>query len=102
MRATSRGTWAWVLGMLSALGIGFGAGALQREARAQPGATSTIYVPSGGLVFRAADGTPLARLSRGPHGGSFELFDERGDRHAGPAREPSKAYGTDDVDRLGF
>ena len=47
-------------------------------------ATSTIYVPAGGLVFRAADGTPIARLSRGPHGGSFELFDDRGETRAAP------------------
>ncbi len=62
MRGTKRATWTWLLAMLLAGGIGFGAGALQREAYAQSIATSTIYVPAGGLVFRAADGTPLARL----------------------------------------
>lgn len=84
--------WGWVLGMAGALGVGFAAGSLQRDAHAQSIATSTIYVPAGGLVFRAADGTPLARLSRGPHGGSFVLYDDRGEegaaRQAEPTREP--------------
>jgi len=89
--------------MLFACGIGFGAGTLQREAHALSMTTSTIYVPAGGLVFRAADGTPLARLSRGPHGGSFELFDERGERGAAPTRDPgSRPYGHDQGDRMGF
>ena len=88
----------WVLGMVSALGIGFGAGALQHEAHAQSIATSTIYVPAGGLVFRAADGTPLARLSRGPHGGSFEVFDDRGEERAAPKRDGSRGYVLDDGD----
>jgi hypothetical protein len=47
-----------------------------REARAQSLTTSTIVVPEGGLYFRAPDGTPVARLARDAHGGSFELFDE--------------------------
>jgi len=85
--------------MLLAGGIGFGAGALQREAHAQSIATSTIYVPAGGLLFRAAGGTPIARLSRGPHGGSFELFDDRGEEHATPTRDRgSKGYVLDDGD----
>jgi hypothetical protein len=91
MRGTKRATWTWLLGMLLAGGIGFGAGALQREAHAQSVATSTIYVPAGGLVFRAADGTPLARLSRGAHGGSFELFDDRGETRAAPAKDAANA-----------
>jgi hypothetical protein len=99
MRGTKRATWTWLLGTLLAGGIGFGAGALQREAHAQSIATSTIYVPAGGLVFRAADGTPLARLARGPHGGSFEVFDDRGDEHAAPKRDVgSKGYVLDDGD----
>ncbi len=99
MRRTKRATWAWLLGMLLAAGIGFGAGALQREAHAQPVATSTIYVPAGGLVFRAADGTPIARLSRGPHGGSFELFDDRGEERSAPARvSGAKRYDVDEGD----
>jgi hypothetical protein len=100
MRDKKRVT-CWVAGMVVACSIGFGAGALQREARAQSVAMSTIYVPAGGLVFRAADGTPLARLSRGPHGGSFELFDERGQEHAAP-KGGFKPYRPDDGDRLGF
>lgn len=99
MRGTRRTTWAWVLGMVFAGSIGFGAGALQREAHAQSVATSTIYVPTGGLVFRSADGTPIARLYRGPHGGSFELFDERGEPAGTPAGDPgSKGFVLDDDD----
>jgi hypothetical protein len=99
MRGTKRATLTWLLGMLFAGGIGFGAGALQREAHAQSVATSTIYVPAGGLVFRAADGTPLARLSRGAHGGSFELFNERGETRAAPAKDAaSNGYTLDEGD----
>ena len=61
-----------------------------REARAQSLTTSTIYVPEGGLVFRATDGTPLARLSRDPHGATFELYDDhlaaKPDPHASELR----------------
>lgn len=98
MRGTKRAKW-WFIGMLVAGGIGFGAGVLQRDARAQAIATSTIYVPAGGLVFRAADGTPIARLSRGPHGGSFELFDDRGETRAAPTKgTDSKGYVLDEGD----
>jgi hypothetical protein len=98
MRGRKRATW-WLIGMIVAGGIGFGAGALQREARAQSIATSTIYVPAGGLLFRAADGTPIARLSRGPHGGSFELFDDRGETRATPTKDTgSKGYVLDEAD----
>ena len=98
MRGTKRATW-WLIGMVVAGGIGFGVGALQREARAQSIATSTIYVPAGGLVFRAADGTPIARLSRGPHGGNFELFDDRGETRAAPTKDTgSKGYVLDEGD----
>jgi hypothetical protein len=93
-----------VVGVVLAFGIGFGAGALQREAHAQSIAAATIYVPAGGLVFRAADGTPLARLSHGPHGGDFEIFDDRGGTHPAPASKGgSKPYVQDHGnDRLGF
>jgi hypothetical protein len=102
MRGTKRAVWTSLLGMMVACGIGFGAGAL-REAHAQSIATSTIYVPAGGLVFRAADGTPLARLSRGPHGGSFEVFDDRGEGRAAPTRATgSKSYVVDEGDPWGF
>jgi hypothetical protein len=49
-----------------------------REARAQtvPFAAS-IYVPSDGLAFRSFDGHVVARLSYGPRGGVFEVYDER-------------------------
>jgi hypothetical protein len=96
--------WTWVVGVVFALGIGFGAGALQREARAQSTATSTIYVPAGGLVFRAADGTPLARLSRGPHGGDFEIFDDRAEPRPAPASKVgAKSYVQNDgADHWGF
>ena len=62
-----------------------------RPARAQSVATSTIYVPEGGLVFRAADGTPIARLSHDAHGGTFELFDS----HQQPELRPNP-YDVDD------
>jgi hypothetical protein len=48
-----------------------------REAHAQALATSTILVPEGGLIFRATDGTTLARLSRDAHGASFEVFEDQ-------------------------
>jgi hypothetical protein len=49
-----------------------------REAIAQPmPSSSTIYVPSDGLVFRSFDGRPIARLTRDTHGGVLELYDER-------------------------
>jgi hypothetical protein len=66
-----------------ALGATFFAGAAWqrfgvRDAQAQAvGTTSNVYVPSDGLVFRALDGKPIARISRGPHGGVFELYDDR-------------------------
>jgi hypothetical protein len=52
---------------------------LPREARAQnSSATSVILVPPGGLIFRgAADGKPIARLSRDAHGGFLELYDSK-------------------------
>jgi len=48
-----------------------------REAKAQSGGISTLYVPPGGLVFRSMDGKPLARISEGSHGGALELYDDR-------------------------
>jgi hypothetical protein len=90
-----------VLASVLALTATFSAGALldaalHREAHAQSLATSTIVVPEGGLVFRASDGTPLARLSRDAHGGTFELFDDRhGTR---PAALQPNPYVDDDGD----
>jgi len=48
-----------------------------REANAQSAGISTLYVPPGGLVFRAMDGKPLARISQDAHGGALELYDDR-------------------------
>ncbi len=51
---------------------------LLRDARADSMmSTSTIYVPSSGLVFESLDGKPIARLSRDAQGGVFELYDGR-------------------------
>jgi hypothetical protein len=80
MFRASRRVFSTVLTLAAAFaaGVAFDA-AFHREAHAQSLATSTIYVPEGGLVFRAPDGTPIARLSRDAHGGTFELFDESHD-----------------------
>jgi hypothetical protein len=48
---------------------------LEREARAQPSASSTVYVPAEGLAFRSFDGRIVARLSYDSHGGMFEIYD---------------------------
>jgi hypothetical protein len=48
-----------------------------RQANAQSGGISTIYVPPGGLVFRGMDGKPLARISEDSRGGTLELYDDR-------------------------
>jgi len=66
-----------------------------REARAQSLTTSTIIVPEGGLYFRAPDGSVVARLTRGAHGGSFELFD---DGSGAVSRELRANPYVDDVD----
>jgi hypothetical protein len=47
-----------------------------RDAHAQPAAAATIYVPPGGVVFRATDGKPIARISRDARGGALELYDD--------------------------
>jgi hypothetical protein len=78
--------WITALAIAGAFVAGAGISQLtQREAHAQSSTTATLYVPSGGLVFRATDGTALARLSRDAHGGTFELFD---DRHEVSTRVP--------------
>jgi hypothetical protein len=76
-----------------------------REAKAQSGGVSTIYVPLGGLVFRGMDGKPLARISEDSHGGALELYDDRREvsaRLQGGARTPVLAqqnpYTVDDRD----
>jgi hypothetical protein len=72
-----------------AFAAGIGVGQFGRgEAHAQSLSTATLYVPAGGLVFRAPDGTALARLARDAHGGTFELFD---DRHEVSMRVPRVA-----------
>jgi hypothetical protein len=78
MRSMSSRRWITALAVAAAFVAGIGADQLgQREAHAQSGSTATLYVPSGGLVFRATDGTVLARLSRDGRGGTFELYDDR-------------------------
>ncbi len=68
----------------------FGAGALavlafqalegRASAKAAAASASTIYVPPGGLAFRALNGRVFARLSYDSHGGVFELYDEHEER----------------------
>jgi hypothetical protein len=78
MRSTSSSVWITVLAVAAAFVAGLGAGHVaEREALAQSLDTATIYVPPGGLLFRASDGTVLARLGRDAHGGTFELLDGR-------------------------
>ena len=51
---------------------------LEHSAQAQVSPlSSTVYIPSDGLVFRTFDGRIAARLTYGHHGGVFELYDER-------------------------
>jgi hypothetical protein len=51
---------------------------LERNAQAQASPlSSTVYIPSDGLVFRTFDGRVAAKLLYGPHGGVFEVYDER-------------------------
>ena len=99
MLPTSRRALVSVLTVTTAFVAGMAFDAVgHREARAQSLTTSTIYVPNGGLVFRATDGTPIARLSRDAHGASFELYDD----HAGTVRAApglrSSPYIVDDPD----
>ncbi|HEV3193264.1 MAG TPA: hypothetical protein VGY54_22300 [Polyangiaceae bacterium] len=80
----------FVLAVASAFAGGLVAAHLwPRHANAEPiASTSTIYVPADGLVFRALDGRPIARLARDAHGGFLELYD---DRRASAVRFPSGA-----------
>ena len=105
MPSTSSSAWPWlrVLAVAAAFVAGLGADHVtEREARAQSVDTATIYVPSGGLIFRASDGTVLARLGRDAHGGTFELLDGRRGVPAQVARPasdgPMSAPSTYDVD----
>jgi hypothetical protein len=66
---------------------------------------STIYVPSEGLVFRALDGKPIAKLSRDGHGALFELYDDARETPARSSRgvtdvgrPPREPYVLDEVD----
>jgi hypothetical protein len=91
MLPTSRRALVSVLTVTAALVAGMAFDALgHREARAQSLTTSTIYVPEGGLIFRANDGTIIARLSRDAHGASFELFDDH--QGARQVRRPSELH----------
>jgi hypothetical protein len=103
MRSTSSRRRITALAIATAFVAGIGASQLaQHEAQAQSLSTATLYVPAGGLVFRAPDGTAIARLSRDAHGGTFELFDNRHEvsmrAPKGPAKFPELApnpYATD-------
>jgi hypothetical protein len=86
--ARSRGLTI-ALAIVGAFVAGAGAGQLApRDALAQSQATASIYVPAGGLVFLAPDGTALARISRDANGGRLELFD---DHHEVSVRVPRAA-----------
>jgi hypothetical protein len=89
-----------------AVAVAFGGGLassrlLERSAQAQSSPlSSTVYIPADGLVFRTFEGRVAARLSYGPRGGVFELFDEHeqpsGGIHSGlsaPARIEAKPGG---------
>lgn len=75
-----------------------------REANAQSAGISTLYVPPGGLVFRAMDGKPLARISQDSHGGALELYDDRREvstrlqSSRNPALAQQNPYTVDDRD----
>ncbi len=84
-------TGTWMLVPVCAVTLACGAASSQRDVCAQSPAASTVYVPAEGLVFRDADGRPLARVVRGPHGGALELYDDRAlgwdSQSPAPARE---------------
>ncbi len=75
-----------------------------RNANAQSAGISSLYVPPGGLVFRAMDGKPLARISQDSHGGALELYDDRREVSARfhgsrtPALAQQNPYTLDDRD----
>jgi hypothetical protein len=86
---------------------------LERNAQAQGSPlSSTVYIPSDGLVFRTFDGRVAAKLLYGPHGGVFEVFDER-EQPSGIVRggssmtgrvgpKPVEVTGSVDAKDLGF
>jgi len=76
LRSSSRAL-LWSLTVCAAFIGGVASEHFGREANAQSAGISTIYVPPGGLVFRAMDGKPLARISQDAHGGALELYDDR-------------------------
>ena len=76
LRSSSRGL-LWAFTVCSAFVGGIAFEHFGREANAQSAGISTLYVPPGGLVFRAMDGKPLARISQDSHGGALELYDDR-------------------------
>lgn len=80
MRTFSSRALLWTLSICAAFAAGVASEHLGREAHADSmTGVSTLYVPPGGLVFKATDGTPLARIGRDAHGGTLELYDERGE-----------------------
>jgi hypothetical protein len=71
---SARGTR--ILVSLGVLALGIGIGTIFRPADARASSLqSSIVVPHEGLTFRSTDGRVIARLSAGPGGGVFELYD---------------------------
>jgi hypothetical protein len=94
-RWVRRFAWAGALVLAYAAGV-----ASKRfwvpDAHAQASTTpvvATMYIPSGGLVFRTPDGRPVARLSRDAHGGLFELFDEHDTAMSAVPRQVPSPFG---------
>jgi hypothetical protein len=79
MRTFTARAVLWAVTVCAAFTAGVAFEHFGREAHADSvTGVSTLYVPAGGLVFRAVDGTPLARVGRDAHGGTLELYDEHG------------------------
>jgi hypothetical protein len=94
MRTFSNRALVWTLSVFAAFAAGVASEHFGREAHADSmTGVSTLYVPPGGLVFKATDGTPLARIGRDAHGGTLELYDEHGEiagrRQHGPRVTPA-------------
>jgi hypothetical protein len=67
---------ARILLSLGVLALGIGIGTMLRPSDAKAGSLqSSVVVPREGLAFRSTDGRVIARLSAGPGGGVFELYD---------------------------
>jgi hypothetical protein len=68
----------------------FSASLLQPSTARAQSISSSIIVPQGGLTFRTPEGRLIARLSSGPGGGVFELYDAE-QRPIAPGRGGSGA-----------